>query len=899
MMMSNRVTQALLCALTFSFVLGLAATNADAACRNIGLSCGATVSENTGGDGNNFDLSCDGDGNCSNDVEWFFQAPVSGTYNFNTNASSFDTVLSIRSGNCGSIGGQLACNDDGGSGNRSSINIFLSAGQQVVAIVDGFSNDSFAFFGSECSGNGGNAVLQVIAPGGCFICGNGSLEGPEQCETPFGACCNTSTCTFNSGNVCRSGSADGFCDPAEVCPGNSANCPGNFVRPNSTVCRAGSGDVCDPTEFCSGVAGQSCPGNSIQPAGTVCRAGSGDPNGSGFVCDPDEVCSGITGQACPANTITSGGTVCNSGSGDSCDPAETCPGTAGGACPADSFASAATVCRAGSGDPNGSGFTCDPTEFCPGVADAACPTDSISGAGTVCNAGSGDLCDQDEVCSGASQDPCPADTITSAGTVCRAGSGDPNGSGTVCDPTEVCTGNADEACPADVNLGAGATCRAGSGDPNGSGFVCDPDEVCPGGNGPAAACPTDTLSGAGTVCNAGSGDPNGSGFVCDPDETCSGTPGVACPADTFSNGATVCNAGGGDPNGSGFICDPDELCPGTADGACPADDIEPATTVCNAGSGDPNGSGFTCDPDEFCTGNAEEACPADTLSGAGTVCNPGSGDPNGSGVICDPEEVCSGNADEACPADNILASGTLCRIGLSECDTSESCSGAADDPCGANINYPDGTSCYTGNGIPDPHNPAPTDLPLPCNDGECVCLGGRCIGPGQDMLVLDKAKMKVSKASKDTGLARIEGLIQDEETEPAVFGGDFRQQLLAGNIEVFISDDAGFQTTFPITGCLEGATGILIRCKDGNLKATFRLTNAGPVAYDMKLNLKGVPLGDTGPGALVAPITASLFQGSDPFYRVERAGNIGVVAGVCKVSGSGKSMKCKEPKELN
>ena len=69
-------------------------------------------------------------------------------------------------------------------------------------------------------------------------------------------------------------------------------------------------------------------------------------------------------------------------------------------------------------------------------------------------------------------------------------------------------------------------------------------------------------------------------------------------------------------------------------------------------------------------------------------------------------------------------------------------------------------------------------------------------------------------------------------------------------------------------------------------------------AYALCFSLAYVSL-DTGTGALVPPVTAAIFQGSDPFYRVERVGDIGVVAGVCTVSGSGKSMKCKEPKELN
>ena len=171
--------------------------------------------------------------------------------------------------------------------------------------------------------------------------------------------------------------------------------------------------------------------------------------------------------------------------------------------------------------------------------------------------------------------------------------------------------------------------------------------------------------------------------------------------------------------------------------------------------------------------------------------------------------------------DNILPAGSLCRAGFSECDASESCSGVADDPCALTGDYPDGTSCYSGSGIVDPHNPPPTTVPLPCNDGECICFGGRCIGPGQNDLVIDKAKAKVSKSGKSTGLVKIEGLIMDEETEPAVFGGDFRLQLLAGNVDVFISDAAGLSLTTTIDGCTETRTGQIIRCKDGDLKATF------------------------------------------------------------------------------
>lgn len=881
------------------FALALSCpADVDAACRNIGQNCGTTVQEGTGGDGNNYNPSCDGDGNCSDDVEWWFQAPVSGFYTFDASCSNFDTVLALHStstANCSNVGSEFVCDDDGGSGNRSRLsNIFLTAGQNVIAVIDGYSDDSFSFFGSTCSGNSGNACLTITGPVGCYVCGNGVLEGPEECENNggFGNCCLSTTCQWRPSTFeCRAGSGDS-CDPAEFCTGNSDTCPGNTVTSAGTTCRMGSGDSCDPAEVCTGVAGQACPADNVTPSGTECRAGGGDPNGSGFSCDPAEQCTGVAGQMCPMDNISPAGTVCNPGSGDSCDPTETCPGGSGSVCPPDDFASSSTVCRQGSGDPNSSGHVCDPTEFCPGIADGACPSDTISPAGFVCNAGGGDpnssgfVCDPDETCSGLSADPCPTDTFSGAGTTCNPGSGD------ACDPTETCSGAPDTACPADDIAPANTVCRMGSGTPNG-GLECDPTEVCSGeADDP---CPSDTVLTPGTVCNPGSGDPNDSGFICDPEEVCSGNSLDPCPVDSITSPGTVCNAGDGDPNNSGFFCDPDETCSGAADDPCPSDTIQPAGTVCNPGSGDPNDSGFICDPDETCSGNADEACPTDSFEPANTVCNPGGGDPTFSGFVCDPDELCAGSAGAPCPADTIVPVGTVCRLGLAECDASESCSGVADESCNLNGDHPDGTACYSGDGIPDPHNPPPTTVPLPCNEGECVCQSGRCVGPGQGMLVMNKAKMKISKVSKDSGRALIEGIVADEETEPAVFGGDFRRQLLAGNVAVFIGDAGDFRTSLLIDGCSEGATGTLIRCKSSNLHASFRLTKAAPLIYDMKIELKNLPASETGTGALVPPITAALSQGEDAFYRAERGGSIDV----CTVSSSGKSMKCKQPKAFN
>ena len=96
-------------------------------------------------------------------------------------------------------------------------------------------------------------------------CGNGIVEGTEQCETPFGLCCDSATCMFKPAQTgCRA--SGGVCDPAETCTGASAACPADAK--STTECRASAG-VCDVAENCNGV-NNDCPQDVYQPQGTDC-----------------------------------------------------------------------------------------------------------------------------------------------------------------------------------------------------------------------------------------------------------------------------------------------------------------------------------------------------------------------------------------------------------------------------------------------------------------------------------------------------------------------------------------------------------------------------------------------------------------------------------------------------
>ncbi|MBX3025689.1 hypothetical protein KF840_12350 [bacterium] len=317
-------------------------------------------------------------------------------------------------------------------------------------------------------------------------CGNGAVDGGEQCDEGVGngtatSCC-TAGCQFRSaGETCRA--SLGVCDLTETCTGSSGACPADGK--STAVCRASAG-ACDLAESCDGV-GNDCPVDGKSTA--VCRAAGGE-------CDIAEVCDGLS-DTCPADAKSTA--ECRA-SGGVCDIAEVCDGVTD-ACPSDAKSTA--ECRA-------SGGVCDIAEFCDG-ANNACPSDAKSTA--QCRASAG-VCDLAELCDGANN-ACPNDAKSTA--QCRASAG-------VCDVAEVCDGAADD-CPGDAVLPNGTTCRASAG-------ICDVSETC---DGVDVDCPADGYASAGTECRAAAG-------VCDVAETCTGS-GVDCPSDGItSSGGLVCQA---------------------------------------------------------------------------------------------------------------------------------------------------------------------------------------------------------------------------------------------------------------------------------------------------------------------------------------------------------------------
>jgi uncharacterized repeat protein (TIGR01451 family) len=552
---------------------------------------------------------------------------------------------------------------------------------------------------------GDNELRKGIAPGRsdlCPTCGDGEIEGRENCEacqglgtpTPcapledFDICCSPVTCTayrLTENHVCRAGT--GSCDAPEVCNGiDSDTCPPEGpLRPTTFVCRPALGS-CDPDEFCTGTSDVCPPNGPLQPSSYVCRTAAGS-------CDIAENCTG-TDEACPADVVKVASTLCRDIAGG-CDVAESCTG-ADALCPADAFLPAPTPCRPTDG-------VCDVAENCSGT-EAACPTDAFLSASTECRP-SGGICDNGENCTGAAAD-CPTDILAPTTQVCR-----PLGGG--CDTVERCTSGGPD-CPSDTYASAGTTCRASAG-------VCDVAETCAGGT---PACAGDTLRPSTFACRGSSG-------VCDVVENCTGGS-PTCPANGFQPNTTPCRAQNG-------VCDVVENCTGNA-AACPANGFAPSTQMCRAQNGvcdvsenctgaNPNcpGNGFApstqmcraqngvCDVSENCTG-ANANCPGNGFAQSTLVCRPQNG-------VCDQSESCTGgNAN--CPANTFRSASVVCRSAVDVCDVDENCTGGA-GACPTNAFAGTSTVCIDG---------------LYCNgidtcDGSGACTvhaGDPCPGPDGD-----------------------------------------------------------------------------------------------------------------------------------------------------------------------
>ncbi|KAJ0161641.1 Disintegrin and metalloproteinase domain-containing protein B [Colletotrichum tanaceti] len=168
-----------------------------------------------------------------------------------------------------------------GSGNCCSLSTSTcdAGGRYLMNPVTGSSIRDFSpcSVGAVCTGIGRDVIDTS-----CFVgpdqapdineseCGNGVVEGGEECDCGGEENCRTSSCCDPATCLLR---ANADCDPTnDLCCTDSCRVAGTGL-----VCRGSTG-TCDPQETCDGRSAQ-CPRNIFEPDGQSC--GDGDGNGSG------------------------------------------------------------------------------------------------------------------------------------------------------------------------------------------------------------------------------------------------------------------------------------------------------------------------------------------------------------------------------------------------------------------------------------------------------------------------------------------------------------------------------------------------------------------------------------------------------------------------------------------
>eukprot|EP01119_Soliformovum_irregulare_P013766 TRINITY_DN36_c0_g1_i4.p1 TRINITY_DN36_c0_g1~~TRINITY_DN36_c0_g1_i4.p1 ORF type:complete len:720 (+),score=164.52 TRINITY_DN36_c0_g1_i4:42-2162(+) len=159
------------------------------------------------------------------------------------------------------INGQLAI-DLGGVHPALSASISLDSAATKLGIQVGNDYD-LRIFGAERHTDQSNfaittSILLVNQP--TNICGDGTLQSPEECddgtENGKATSCCSSNCTFiTAGTICRP--VAGGCDIAETCTGSSATCSSDLFKAANTPCGESFG-ACDVQLV------QSCTGSDAQ-----------------------------------------------------------------------------------------------------------------------------------------------------------------------------------------------------------------------------------------------------------------------------------------------------------------------------------------------------------------------------------------------------------------------------------------------------------------------------------------------------------------------------------------------------------------------------------------------------------------------------------------------------------
>ena len=129
------------------------------------------------GDDTDAEAACDATVGFAPDRGYLWAAPAAGTYTIDTIGSAFDTILYVR-GEC-LLPTSLACNDDivPGVMRQSTVEVTLTAGQEVVIIVDGWQNEHGAFVVNITPGSTSDSGVPSPDSGVAVDAGTGADSG--------------------------------------------------------------------------------------------------------------------------------------------------------------------------------------------------------------------------------------------------------------------------------------------------------------------------------------------------------------------------------------------------------------------------------------------------------------------------------------------------------------------------------------------------------------------------------------------------------------------------------------------------------------------------------------------------------------------------------------------------
>ena len=503
------------------------------------------------------------------------------------------------------------------------------------------------------------------APLDSGICGNGVVEGSEECDD--GNALDTDLCLSTCINpVC----GDGIVSGAEDCDdGNEVDdddCS-NSCAANNLDC---GNDVIDEGEDCDDgnqVSGDGCDSDcQLEETGPECETSDDcDPSAMGLTACEIAVCDGVTGKCVAGSsknfTACDDGDPCNT---DSVCVDGSCTGGSATSCD-DGNACTDDACDPASGDclnenntaPCDDGNPCTDTDICGGgscagtAAECPCTTDLDC-----------DQFDDDDLCNGSlscnDDGQCVVDTAT----------------------VVLCDTSADGACQQTACNPTSGTCETGSvtdGSSCSDGNPCTIDDACVGGacEGDAQDCP------------------------CTSDDECADfDDGNAC------NGTAACIAGGCGVDPASVV-----TCADTGD-ACTTSVCDPSSGACEESA---VAAGTACDDGDACTW--ADSCGAGGCAGAAADC--ADSDPCTENEECDADTGgCTSTAVDCADEDN-------CTLDICDSDA-DGCSNPAKDCDDSDACTTDGCDADTG----DCTNAAvDCDDSNPCTDDSCDAATGACV----------------------------------------------------------------------------------------------------------------------------------------------------------------------------